>query len=277
MIALSSGSLHTYGLSRIFALAAQVGYDGIEIMIDRPNDNRNPRYLRALSDEYHLPIVALHNPFVHSIPDWPDDPLGRLERTLPLAQALGVPIVVTHLPINTHALSYQWHGGRRHVLRLPIPRRGPYYELLRDTERLARMEEDAGVCIAVENMPARRHWGRAFSVHWFNHPDVVVRFPHLTLDTTHIGTWGMDLLAVWDQVRERVAHVHLSNFDGREHRLPADGQLPLDALLRRMAGDGYAGTVSVECGPPAFEAEDEAACLANLERTLAFCREHHRV
>ena len=68
--------------------------------------------------------------------------------------------------------------------------------------------------------------------------------------------------------------VHLSNYDGREHRLPPDGHLDLGALLRRLRENGYQGAISVEAGPEAFEAEDEARCRENLARVLAFCREH---
>ena len=40
--ALSTGSLYTYGLDRVFALAAEVGFDGIEVLIDPRFDTRQP-------------------------------------------------------------------------------------------------------------------------------------------------------------------------------------------------------------------------------------------
>ena len=276
MIALSTGSLYTYGLSRVFELAAQVGFDGIEMMIDRPDDNRNPAYLRHLSKEYALPIVALHSPFLE-VPDWPHDQLGRLERTVALAQELEVPVVVTHLPYRIYGFLCQWQGARPFRLYLPVfwPRREPYYHLLRQPERLAQMEADSGVTIAVENMPVRRFLGVAIPLYWFNRVDKLARFPHLTLDTTHLGTWGLDVLQAYDRLGGNIAHVHLSNYDGHEHCLPPEGRLPLDTLLHRLAGDAFQGAVSVECNPKAFRANDAAACRAALERTLAFCRKHY--
>ena len=278
MIALSTGSLYTYGLARVFALAAETGFDGIEVMVDVPDDNRCAAYLTSLSEQHRIPIVALHSPFVSRIPGWPDDQLGRLEHTIALAQELDVPVVVTHLPYRVYGIRMEWFGRRTRRFFCPIlwPRREPYYQRLRDSERWAAYESSSGVHIAVENMPTHRLLGVSVPLYWFNRLDELARFPHLTLDTTHVGTWGADLLAVWERLRERVAHVHLANFDGQEHRLPTHGDLPLGAFLSRLAADGYAGAVSIECGPEVFEAQDEEACRRNLAEVLAFCREHYR-
>ncbi len=51
MIALSTGSLYTYGTARVFELAAEAGYDGIEILTDHRWDSRQPAYLRRLSSD----------------------------------------------------------------------------------------------------------------------------------------------------------------------------------------------------------------------------------
>jgi sugar phosphate isomerase/epimerase len=274
MIALSTGSLYSYGTARVFDLAVQAGYDGVEIIVDHRWDTRQPAYLRRLSADYGLPIVAVHSPFVDEISGWPDDQLGRLERTVALAQEIGVSMVVTHLPFRFYAVVGQWHAyqPRRFLLPLPVPRREPYYHLLRNG--LEAFEAEAGVTIAVENMPLKRFLGLGIDGYWFNSPAELSRFHHVTLDTTHLGTWGLDPLAVYEQLRERVVHVHLSNFDGREHRSPPDGRLSLAELLHRLARDGYRGVVTVETSPEALDAEDEAKCLAALRRALAFCREH---
>jgi sugar phosphate isomerase/epimerase len=277
MIALSTGSLYNYGTARVFELAAQAGYDGMEVLVDQRWDTRHPAYLRRLSDDYGLPILAVHNPFVFGVAGWPDDQLGRLQRTVALAQELGVPTVVTHLPFRFHAIMGHWHAYRMRPFRLlaPIPRREPYYHFLRNG--LAEFEVEAGITIAVENMPCHRLLGTKVSYYALNSADELEQFPHLTLDTTHVGTWEGDLLAVYEQLRERVAHVHLSNFDGREHRSPPDGRLPLGELLHRLARDGYPGVITVESHPDALDADDEAKCLAALRRALAFCRQHFTV
>jgi len=275
MITLSTGSLYNYGTARVFDLAAQAGYDGIEVLVDHRWDGRQPAYLRRLSADYSLPVVAVHSPFAIEVPDWPADQLGRLRRTVALAQEVGASTVVTHLPFRLYAIAGHWHGYRPRRFFLPVllPRREPYYYSLRDG-LVSELEAETGVTIGVENMPSKQFLGLRLNGYWFNDPVELFRFPHLTLDTTHLGTWGLDPLAVYEQLRERVVHVHLSNYDGREHRSPPDGRLPLAELLRRMARDGYQGAITVETSPDALDAGDEEKCLDALRRALAFCRSH---
>lgn len=275
MIALSTGSLYSYGIARVFDLAARAGFDGIEVLVDHRWDTRQPAYLRQLSARFELPIVALHNPFASGIEGWPDDPLGRLRRTVRLAQEVGAPLVVAHLPKRYHALTGRLdaHRPRGFSLLLPVPRREAYYHFLDDG--VAAMEEETGVILAIENMPAKRFLGLTINAYWFNRPEEMRRFPHLTLDATHWGTWGVDPLVAYRRLGERVSHVHLSNYDGREHRSPPDGHLPLGNLLDALACDGYRGAVTVECHPDALDAQDEDTCLAALRRARSFCQTHY--
>lgn len=277
MIALSTGSLYSYGTARVFDLAARAGFDGIEVLVDHRWDTRHPGYLRQMSITHDLPIIALHAPFLTlDAPGWPDDEIGRLQRTAALAQILDVPTVVTHLPFRFHAFVGKWCAFRSHNIKLPlpIPRRESYSRFL--SNGISAFEDEMGVTVAIENMPAHRLWGLRINSYAFNSIAKISRFPHLTLDVTHLGTWGLDPLTAYEQLRERVAHVHLSNFDGREHRSPPDGHLPLVELLRCLARDGYQGAITVETHPDALDAPDEAKCLASLQRALAFCRENFR-
>jgi sugar phosphate isomerase/epimerase len=136
------------------------------------------------------------------------------------------------------------------------------------------MQSSSGVVVAVENMPALRLLRFRLNPYWFNRPRQLARFPHLTFDTAHLGSWGLNPVEVYEQLRERIAHVHLSNFDGRDHRSPPDGHLPLGEFLQHLSQDGYGGTISVESSPDALDAEDEEKCRAALKRALVFCRDH---
>ena len=275
MIALSTGSLYTYSIDRVFRLAAETGYDGIEVLVDGRWDSRDSSYLSRLCSKYNLPITALHSPFVNDVQGWPLDQLGRLKWTVALAQELDVGLVVTHLPFRFRWIVGQVHffGLRRILLPVPLVRRGPYYYFVRDG-RLRELETSSRVTIAVENMPARRLLGMTVNTYWFNCPEELDRFHHLTLDTTHWGTWGRNPVEIYEQLKERVVHIHLSNFDGLEHRSPPDGRLLLPSLLGRLAQDKYKGAISVESAPDALDADDEDRCRLALKRALSFCRKH---
>ena len=115
--------------------------------------------------------------------------------------------------------------------------------------------------------------GRRINPGQWNTPAEIVRFPSLTMDTTHLGTWGLDPTEVYNQLDGRVRHIHLSNFNGRQHRRPEDGHLRLDRLLAHLAADGYAGAVSLETAPDALNAgrpDDEVVGL--MSASLAYCR-----
>jgi sugar phosphate isomerase/epimerase len=100
----------------------------------------------------------------------------------------------------------------------------------------------------------------------------ITRFPHITLDTTHLGTWGLDPVEAYSSWGQRVKHVHLSNFDGSEHRRPEDGSLRLDALLARIAADGYGYSISLELHPDALEAGAPDSRVVELLRgSLHYC------
>ena len=273
-ITLSTGSLYTYGISRGFELAAEAGFEAIEILIDQRWDSRQPAYLRRLSGESGLPIVAVHSPFVPHVPGWPSDPLGRLRRSAALARELGASVVVTHLPFRFHGVRIEFFGlsERPIILPLPLPVSGDYRRFL--LNGLARFEDEEGVRIGVENMPAKRILGRRVDIHSLNTLDDLASLHHLTLDTTHLGTWRMDLVEAYERLKARVVHVHLSNFDGEEHRLPQNGHLPVAEFLQRLKRDRYEGAVSVELNPDVLQPENEGQVRVHLQSAVAFCREH---
>jgi len=275
LIALSTGSLHSYGLNRVFDLAAQAGFQGIEVLVDQRWDTRQAHYLKTLQEVYGLPIVSLHSPFVPGIQGWePPGQLGHLQRTIALAQELGARHVVTHLPFRFADtwLNIPWLREKPILLPLPIPRDGDYRRfLVNNLDAYAT----AGVTVVVENLPCRKLLGFTYNGYQMNTIAEWGSLPHLTFDTTHLGTWGYDILAVYEQVKARVKHVHLSNFNGKEHRPPWDGHLPLDELLRRLQREAFAGILCVELDPAPLQAEDEEKVKANLRRCYEFCREHY--
>ncbi len=243
-------------------------------MVDHRWDSRQPAYLQRLVRDHDLPVAAIHSPIVPHVPGWLHDPMGRLQESANLAQAVGAGVVVAHLPMRIRAARIAFFGFRAKPLLVPIflPTDRDYRRFLQDG--LAQFEADNDIIVGVENMPAKRLLGRRVSIYSLNGLDVLAGLPHLTLDTTHLGTWGLDPLAVYERLKARIVHVHLSNFNGQEHRLPGDGHLPLGGLLQRLTRDGYEGAVSLEFDPDVLQAENEARVRDHLCQAVRFCRQY---
>ena len=274
MILLSTGSLHLYGIQRVFALAAEVGYDGIEVLINHRADSWQADYLAGLAAEYDLAIAAVHSPFLLNMPNWPAADGQRIERSIKIAEGVSADVVVAHLPTRWPYCVLT--TGRR---RIPLPyfwkrniRVATWFE-----QQLPFLQAETPVTIAVEIMPMHRVLKWPINAHIWNTLSEWSQLDSVTLDTTHCGTWGVDPRKAFDRANGRVRHIHLSNYDGRrQHLLPHQGKLPLDKFLHHITTAGYQGHVTVETSPEAMEFFDEVRVKENLGASLAFCRENLR-
>jgi sugar phosphate isomerase/epimerase len=246
----STGSLYPFGLDRSYGWAAEAGYDGVEIMMDERWDTHQDAYLNHLADRHGIPILALHTPLHRGA--WRLEPGETLVRVAKLAVRIGGPVVVAHPPAPGRSLR-RWAAG-------PL-----------------EQARKAGVRVAVENMPksrARRLFSiRARSCHW---PEHLFGLGDVTLDTSHVGASGVDLMETYDKLAGQLCHVHLSDSDltgGDQHRLPGKGRLPLKEFLAALGQDDYPGAVSLELKPWPLGAPDPEVIQDRMRDALRFVRE----
>ena len=274
---LSTGSLYNYSIYRVFTMAAEAGFDGIEMLIDHRWDTRQSDYLQQLIEIHTLPIPALHSPFSRNCSGWGESEYGAIARSADLAVALGSEVVVHHLPIR-FGYAFLQTAGRSLLLPNPFDLDHRNYANWL-TESYEALQASVDVLLCIENLPANRVLGmRVNPARWNAHSratlDDITRFPHITLDTTHLATWGLDPVEAYNRWGQQIKHVHLSNFNGNEHRRPEDGSLRLDALLARMAADGYSYSISLELHPDALDAGAPDSRIVELLRgSLHYCRE----
>jgi sugar phosphate isomerase/epimerase len=271
----STGSLWSYSIERCFAFAAAAGYDGVELMVDGRWETRQTGYLQPLMERYGIPVAAVHSPFMGYVPGWPNDQMGRIVESVKLAAELGARVVVHHLPIR---MGYLWIQAGPRLFPLPVPgwnqERG-YRRWLAEAYLAYHHQtlDQSGVTLCIENMPAQNKFGRRWNWHHWNRPEEMQRFPAITMDTTHLGTWGWQPVEAYARFAGRVRHVHLSNYDGKEHRRPEMGYLHLDKLLALMAAEGYPGAISLELHPDALAAgQPDAQVIECMAGSLDFCR-----
>ena len=275
-IALSTGSVYTYGTSRAFELAASAGYDGVELIVDDRWDTRQATYLQRLVDQHGVPILSVHSPFsMLRIPGWPRPEVERISLALALAETVGARTLNLHVPLRVRDLTV---GIGAQYWRLGLPGASPdqlAYRQWLTSGGLAALQAQTQVLITVENLPVRRVLGRRVNVHALNTWPELLAFPNLCLDTTHTGTTGADLLSVYAQLAPHVKHIHLSDFDGRrQHRPIGHGRLPLGAFLDAVAASAFAGVLVVELDPGGLPVHDFDQVQQEVRRCLDFCRAH---
>jgi sugar phosphate isomerase/epimerase len=275
-VALSTGSVYTYGTARAFELAARAGYDGVEVIVDDRWDTRQAGYLRRLVDEYEIPILSVHSPFAMlRLPGWARPEVERIKLALGLAEEVGARTLNLHVPLRIRDFSVGW--GTR-IKRFPLPvvtadQRG-YREWLTGGG-LAALQAQTALRITVENLPRRTVLGRKIDVYALNTWAELEQFPNLCLDTTHTGTTGADIAGTYARLAPRVKHIHLSDYDGKyQHRSIGTGHLPLAAFVEMIGQRGFDGVLVVELDPGGLPVHDEAKVEAELRRNLEFCRQH---
>ena len=98
-VLLSTSSVFPEPTSAAFEMAADLGYDGVEVMVWTDAVSQDAAALRGLSEHYGVPVGSVHAPcLLVTQRVWSPDPWERLRRAAGLAETLGAPIVVVHPP-----------------------------------------------------------------------------------------------------------------------------------------------------------------------------------
>ena len=249
-VGLSTSSVYPGNVVTAFEVAAELGYDAIEVMVWTDPLSQNSRALQTLQDRHGLPVAAIHAPtLLMTQRVWGPDPWRKIDRSIELAQRVGAGTVVLHPP-------FRWQ--REYAAGF--------------VDGVALREDRSGVMLAVENMYPWRAGGRqlmAYLPHWdpVEHP-----FDHVTLDLSHTATAGSDALAMVRALGPRLVHIHLADGSGAardEHLVPGRGGQPCAEVLRTVADTRVAKLVVVEVSTRRADPETRSA---DLGEALAFAR-----
>jgi sugar phosphate isomerase/epimerase len=250
-VALSTASTYPESTASAFEIAAQLGYDGVEVMVWTDPVSQDIDALRRLSEYHQVPILAIHSPcLIITQRVWGTDPWGKLVKARAAAEKLGASTVVVHPP-------FRWQR-----------------EYARDfIAGIANMANETEVRFAVENMFPLRAAGRSVVPYAPDYSPVDQDYSHVTLDLSHTAVSQSDALNMASTLGERLAHVHMADGTGAprdEHLIPGRGSQPCAELLERLAENGYSGLVVVEVNTR--KAESRADREADLAEALAFTR-----
>ncbi|SHJ31338.1 Sugar phosphate isomerase/epimerase [Malonomonas rubra DSM 5091] len=255
-INLSAGSLHTLPPRKVFEIARDVGFAGIEIIINHDYEYGAGKELLAEVVEI-LPVASIHAPFFE-INGW-GNKIDQLNKTVRLAKLFDIPLVNFHPPV--------WLGLER--------------KFWRWMNKISDFQQDVGegeVIVTIENMPATGPLG--CNPYFLSNTGAMIDFMdkhnlYLTFDTAHMGTYKTNFLTDFHHFYNsgRIRNVHFSDYaNGREHLLPGHGKLPLTRFLNHLQQTGYDGTLTLELTPSELPESEELIC-ASLSEILTYIRE----
>nr|WP_244970053.1 sugar phosphate isomerase/epimerase [Nocardia cerradoensis] len=269
---MSTASVYPENTEAAFRYAADLGYDGVELMVWAEPASQNIATVQSYVRRYSVPVLAVHAPcLLISQRVWGADPVAKLERSVRAAESLGAATVVVHPP-------FRWQ--RRYAEGF--------------AQQVGELEDSSPVVVAVENMfPMRadtlfgrrsgsarrleRRGGPGLSVTAFSpsYDPTDTGFRHYTLDLSHTATAGMDALTLADRMGSGLAHLHLA--DGRgaahdEHLIPGEGAQPCVEVCEALVRNGFRGHAVIEVNTQ--NARTTADRAAMLGRSLRFARTH---
>ena len=207
--------MFTFPLKAAFEMAAEAGFDGLELIINQEFQRVNSRKLMAELAEI-MPILSIHAPFM-PLDGWGTQ-VDSLKRSVELAAEADIPLVNFHPP--------SWLGFE--------------FSFWRWMYRINDFQKEIGggqVMITLENMP----WSGRFKTNPYilSQTEKMIEFItdrnlYQTFDCTHMGSGKANFINDFYLVygSGRIRNVHFSDYGhGREHLLPGHGILPLTRFL----------------------------------------------
>ncbi len=251
LVALSTASVYPQSTADAFEMAAQLGYDAVEVMVGIDPVSQDIDAVRHLSDYHEIPVCAVHAPcLLITQRVWGSEPWGKLEKSAEMADAVGADVVVVHPPFR-----WQRDYARGFV------------------EGVNDLEERTGVAFAVENMYPWRASRREMQVYLPGWDPSDEDYANTTLDLSHSATSLSDPVEMASSLGPRLRHVHMTDGTGSakdEHLVPGRGAQPCAELLEHLATEKFSGHIVVEINTR--RAATREARELDLVESLAFIR-----
>lgn len=259
-ILFSTGCLYYLPAREIFLLAREAGFDGCELVIDRRfNDSRSID--AAIECSQILPVHSIHAPFM-KMPAWGNE-VYSLQRSVEIAKILGTRVVNFHPP--------NWFSLEMAFFR--------WFRKVDDFQKKLGADD---VILTIENMP-RMGKKLLLAPYVLNDFQDLLEFGvrrnlYFTFDTTHLATFGYDVISAFLAFFRtgRLQNIHISDFgDYQSHLFLGCGDLPVVKLLNTIGRLAYDGMVTLEISPHELPRTREWL-LKMLRYQLDFLKMHLR-
>lgn len=244
MFLLSTSSLSGYGLHRIFLLAKQGGFDGIDLSVDFGQfDSYDASYIDALIQSTDISVISITAP---------ERKLNKkqCDQLLTLADDLGVKIVNLHPP---HRLDKErdWFGEYLQIVASKYP----------------------NIVINIINAPPKT-WLFIISEYGDARPETIKKITAhtaLSIENVEPGS-GVDLMKTLVLLGSTMGFIYLSDKTEEENGLfPGEGNMPIESLLIKLQDVWYTGHFALTVDPRSLLAgERDDTIIARMEKSRAF-------
>jgi sugar phosphate isomerase/epimerase len=230
LLLLSTSSLSGYGLHKIFLLAKQAEYDGIDLSVDFDMyDTCDAGYIDSLITLVDIPVISISAPERRLTKK-------QFDQVLILASDLGVGIVNIHPP---HRLDKEkdWFGDYLKIVAKKYP----------------------NIIINIINAPPKT-WLFVISEYGDARPETIKKITeHTALSIENVDpASGVDLMKTSILLGSTMGFIYLSDKTEEESGLfPGEGTMPIESLLIKLAEVGYTGYFSLCVVPEALSAGSE--------------------
>lgn len=237
MLLLSTSSLRGYGLHKIFLLAAEAGFDGLNLDLSQGDyDLENPEYIRTLIDQTGFPVLSVTAY---------ERRMGRdqVEKVHRVGEMLGAKIINFYPPHRSD-------------------REGSWFN-----DDLPRVKTHSiGRNVAVINVEPK-----TFLFFIPEYKDATLNSIKKITGETALSVanvdpeTGVDLLKTYSLLGNSIRNVYLSDRSGTKRDLfPGKGDMPLESLLIKLRENGYKGAFTLRVSPRELGAGDDLVVLNKL-------------
>lgn len=251
MLLLSTSSLTWYGLHRVFQMAKQAGYTGLDLSLGMLNyDLWDETYIRQLIQEFDFPVLSLTAP-------GKDMSQQKLNQIILLAEEIGAQ-VITVTPPHIMDKDTKWFG-----------------------EWLKKIKTQTGLSICVQNVEPKFLF---FVIPEYRNASLE-KIKKVTGDTTLDvididASSNMDIMQAQEILGSSLKNVLLADKHGMNRGvLPGSAwgglsYLPLESFLMRLKSSEYGGYITLKVSPKEMGVGESDIVLQNLSRMKDYIQKH---
>jgi len=234
-------------LKKSFIWAQELGFDGVELVINSENLFHGKNFVKRLSEKYQVPIRIIHCPIVTMPFLWPLK--YGVNKTFDYASFFDASLVVIHPP---KMKGYQTLQGQNMLAYL--------------SEKQKKYPE---IKITLENFESDNK-GTKRNLEDLRKLLTEFNFS-LTLDVNHVGFTNYKLPEVYRIFKDKIKNIHFSNQTTQaEHLPPYKGNLNLKDFLKNLKKDNYLGNLTLELLYQPFISSKKVK--ADIEKSINFIR-----